>query len=142
MFLLFLSTLMKSMVMKLSWRLPFRNGMRIGFNMRQQAIAAIHAKVLRLNSASIVHANSGQVVNLVSNDVRRFDDLMPFWLFIWASPIELAMVLLLVSLELGILPALAGISSMLMVIPLQVRRHYNPRSTLRPAHSTWLKSPI
>ena len=53
--------------------------MRIGFRMRQQAIAAVHAKVLRLNSAAVVSANSGRIVNLVSNDVRRFDDLAPFW---------------------------------------------------------------
>jgi hypothetical protein len=48
-----------------------RIGMRMGFTMRQQLVAAIHSKVLRLNSAAVVHANSGLVVNLVSNDVRR-----------------------------------------------------------------------
>ncbi len=36
------------------------------------------------------------MVNLVSNDVRRFDDAVPFWLFLWAGPIELCMVLLMV----------------------------------------------
>ncbi len=45
--------------------------MRMGFTMRQQLVAAIHSKVLRLNSAAVVHANSGLVFNLVSNDVRR-----------------------------------------------------------------------
>ncbi|PNH08970.1 hypothetical protein TSOC_004424 [Tetrabaena socialis] len=46
-------------------------GMRAGFTMRQQAIAAIHSKVLRLNSASVSALSTGHVVNLVSNDVRR-----------------------------------------------------------------------
>jgi hypothetical protein len=90
--------------------------MRVGFRMRLQAMAAVQAKVLRLNSAAIADVTSGkvrpdllschdrlgpalsgarhhavclvrvcpvtlalQVVNLVSNDVRRFDDAGPFW---------------------------------------------------------------
>lgn len=39
-----------------------------------QAIAAIQAKVLRLNSTAISDVTNGKIVNLVSNDVRRFDD--------------------------------------------------------------------
>lgn len=42
-------------------------------------------QVLRLNSAAIAHISSGHVVNLVSNDVRRFDDALPFWIFLWAG---------------------------------------------------------
>ena len=38
--------------------------MHTGFMMRQQAIAAIHAKVLRLNSASIAAVSVGQVSHL------------------------------------------------------------------------------
>lgn len=36
-----------------------------------------------------------------------------------AGPLELGMVLLMVALELGILPALAGIAATLLLIPLQ-----------------------
>lgn len=28
--------------------------------------------------------------------LHRFDDVMPFWIFLWAAPLELAMVLLMV----------------------------------------------
>ncbi|GIL76011.1 hypothetical protein Vretifemale_5752, partial [Volvox reticuliferus] len=94
-------------------------GTRCGFKMRQQAISAIHAKVLRLNSAAVNVLSTGHVVNLVSNDVRRFDDVMPFWIFLWAAPLELAMVLLMVSLELDFLSALAGVAASLAMIPLQ-----------------------
>ncbi len=134
--------------------------MRMGFIMRQQTVAAIHAKALRLNAAAVSHISQGHVVNLVSNDVRRFDDASPFWcaqprlaslacllsethghgqraldvsgctmrgrrcarrrVFVWGGPLELGMVLLMVSLELGFLPALAGVSATLLLIPLQV----------------------
>lgn len=52
-------------------RPPPRLGMHSGFTMRQQAVAAVHSKLLRLNSAAISAISSGHVVNLVSNDVRR-----------------------------------------------------------------------
>ena len=64
----------------------------------------------------------GQVVNLVSNDVRRFDDSAVFWVFLWAGPLELLIVLALLIELLGPAAAFAGIASLLLVIPLQVQR--------------------
>ena len=61
-----------------------------------------------------------QVVNLVSNDVRRFDESMPFWIFLWAGPLELAIVVLMISLEVGPAAAFAGIAALLALVPLQV----------------------
>ena len=59
-------------------------------------------------------------MNLVSNDVRRFDDAMPFWAFLWVGPLELTCVLVLLSIQLGAPAAFAGVATMLLVIPLQV----------------------
>jgi hypothetical protein len=36
--------------------------MRMGFTMRQQAVAACYAKVLRLNSSSIADISAGKVL--------------------------------------------------------------------------------
>ncbi len=47
-------------------------GYRMGILQRVQVTAAIHAKLLRLNSASVTAVSAGQVVNLVSNDARRW----------------------------------------------------------------------
>ena len=60
------------------------------------------------------------MVNLVSNDVRRFDECMPFWIFLWAGPLELTMVVLMISLEVGPAAAFAGIAALLALVPLQV----------------------
>jgi ABC-type multidrug transport system fused ATPase/permease subunit len=97
----------------------FFEGMIMGFNTRQSLIAAIHQKIFKLNSATITQISNGHVVNLVSNDLRRLDDFWPFWSFIWAGPLELSMVLLMVSLELGFVPALLGSLTMISMIPLQ-----------------------
>ena len=46
-------------------------GTRMGLGMKQQAVAAVHEKLLRLNGATLGHLSRGQIVNLVSNDVQR-----------------------------------------------------------------------
>ena len=61
-----------------------------------------------------------QIVNLVSNDVRRFDDAMPFWPFLFAGPLELVIILVLLSVQLGAPAAFAGVATTLLVIPTQV----------------------
>lgn len=38
-----------------------RYGMRMGFDMRQQAVAAVQAKVLRLNSVAVADQTAGKV---------------------------------------------------------------------------------
>jgi ATP-binding cassette, subfamily C (CFTR/MRP), member 4 len=84
-----------------------------------QAIAAVQGKLLRLSGTCLVALSSGNVVNLVSNDVRRFDDFGPFWVFVCAGPLETAAVLLMIGLEVGALAAFCGVGALLALVPLQ-----------------------
>ncbi|RMZ52713.1 hypothetical protein APUTEX25_000832 [Auxenochlorella protothecoides] len=86
----------------------FWKGMRNGFTMRLQAIAAVQAKVLRLNAAGVAAVTAGKIVNLVSNDVRRFDEAGTFGVFLIAGPVELAIVLVLIGLKMGFAASVAG----------------------------------
>ncbi|KAL4420399.1 hypothetical protein ABPG75_010055 [Micractinium tetrahymenae] len=97
----------------------FWYGMRMGFDMRQQAVAAVQAKVLRLNSVAVADQTAGKIVNLVSNDVRRFEDALLSYNFLVAAPVELLIVFLLVGHKLGYWAALAGVSMLLTLIPIQ-----------------------
>ena len=63
---------------------------------------------------------SVQVVNLVSNDVRRFDDIGPYYMHIWAGPLEVICVLVMVGAQLTFPAAIAGIATLLLLIPFQV----------------------
>ncbi len=99
-----------------------RYGSLLGYLMRQEVIAVVHAKLMRLNATAVSAISPGFLINLVSNDVRRFDDGLFYWLYIWAAPLELACVFAMVATELDALAALAGISISVALIPLQVRR--------------------
>jgi ABC-type multidrug transport system fused ATPase/permease subunit len=97
----------------------FFRGMLAGFTMRQALVTSVHSKMLRVNAATVAAVGPGHIVNLVSNDVRRLDDAIPFWIFVWAGPLEAGIVLGMVAGVVGAAPAFAGVGVLLCVIPLQ-----------------------
>lgn len=97
----------------------FWRGMRIGMHARMQSIAAVEAKALRLNAAAVADVTGGRIVNVVSNDVRRFDEAGTFWVFLIGGPIELVLVLVLVGLRLNFAASVAGVATLLLLIPAQ-----------------------
>jgi hypothetical protein len=66
----------------------------------------------------------------MSNDVRRFDDAGTFWPFLVASPVETILVLVLVALEIGWIPSIVGVSTVLCLIPQQVIFSYSSNPNL------------
>lgn len=168
--------------------------MRMGYAMRQQAIAICYSKVLNLNSSALADVSTGkvgtsaaaplhrrhayshsvitpckmcrhscglrplgrlvlhrtsppdklrvfcacvcckQITNLVSNDVRRFDDALPFWCQLWGAPLELLCVLVLLSMEVSPAAAFAGVATLLLVIPVQARTHVSHVPCMHDMH--------
>lgn len=74
---------------------------------------------MRLDKASSDQTASGQVVNLLSNDVGRFDLLPAVLHWIWLTPVHVAVLAYLIWQQVGV-ASLAGTFSMFfMTIPLQ-----------------------
>ena len=60
----------------------------------------------------------GQMVNLLSNDVNRFDLCVIFLHYIWAGPLQLIIVIALTWLKIG--PStLAGAALVIAFVPIQ-----------------------
>lgn len=60
----------------------------------------------------------GQVVNLLSNDVNRFDVASVFFHYLWLGPLETLVIAYFTYEELGV-AALIGIACLLLFVPLQ-----------------------
>ncbi|KXS09504.1 hypothetical protein M427DRAFT_128884 [Gonapodya prolifera JEL478] len=89
---------------------------RTGFNMRVGMISTIYRKTLNL---SMSHASStGTIVNLVSNDVQRFEDAAPFATFVVSAPIEALVILAILWSYIGV-ASLAGFAAIFGIIPIQ-----------------------
>jgi ATP-binding cassette subfamily C (CFTR/MRP) protein 4 len=63
-------------------------------------------------------ATVGQVVNLMSNDVKRFDVAIIFLHYLWLGPLQTFVVTYFMWVEVGPSAAI-GVASLLLFIPLQ-----------------------
>ncbi|ORY51103.1 P-loop containing nucleoside triphosphate hydrolase protein [Rhizoclosmatium globosum] len=89
---------------------------RLGAQLRIQFITAIYKKCMRL---SISHtSSSGYIVNLVANDVNRFEEAANFFLFVGIGPLLLVVVTALLYQQIENAAFVASFVT-LLVIPVQ-----------------------
>ncbi|CAH1638630.1 unnamed protein product [Spodoptera littoralis] len=91
---------------------------RIGMRIRIACCSLMYRKILRLNRAGLNNTEAGQVINLMSNDVNRFDLVTLFLNFIWITPIVVPVICYLVWQHVGIatLAALAVVGVQTVIV--------------------------
>ncbi|KAF5283707.1 hypothetical protein FQR65_LT13742 [Abscondita terminalis] len=109
--------------------------LHIGMKARVACCSLIYRKSLKLSKTSLEKTTIGQTVNLLSNDVNRFDVAAQFMHQLWVGPLEIIIVTYFMYEEVGV-PALLGIIVLLLFIPLQlslgkVSATYRLRTALR-----------
>ncbi|KAH8318690.1 hypothetical protein KR074_001766, partial [Drosophila pseudoananassae] len=98
---------------------PYMLGLlHLGMKMRVALSSLIYRKALRLSRTALGDTTVGQVVNLLSNDVGRFDTVLINVHYLWLAPLELILVTYLMYLEIGV-SSLFGIAVMLLFLPFQ-----------------------
>ncbi|CAH0557071.1 unnamed protein product [Brassicogethes aeneus] len=89
----------------------------LGMNIRVACSSLIYRKSLKLRSTS--ESTVGQVVNLLLNDVNRFDKVVTYFHYLWVAPLELATVVICVYINFGFLGT-TGIIIIVLFIPVQI----------------------
>uniref|UniRef100_A0A8D2Q7R3 ATP binding cassette subfamily C member 4 n=1 Tax=Varanus komodoensis TaxID=61221 RepID=A0A8D2Q7R3_VARKO len=75
-------------------------------------------EALRLSNTAMGKTTTGQIVNLLSNDVNKFDQVTIFLHFLWAGPLQAIAVMALLWHEIG--PScLAGMAVLIILLLLQ-----------------------
>ncbi|XP_044044179.1 multidrug resistance-associated protein 4 isoform X2 [Siniperca chuatsi] len=98
--------------------LYFYHVQRTGMKIRVAMCHMIYKKALCLSSTAMGKTTTGQIVNLLSNDVNKFDDVTIFLHFLWVGPLQAAAVVGLLWVEIG--PScLAGMVVLMFLMPAQ-----------------------
>ncbi|XP_054655590.1 ATP-binding cassette sub-family C member 4-like isoform X3 [Dunckerocampus dactyliophorus] len=91
---------------------------RTGMKMRVAVCHVIYCKALRLSSQAMGHTTTGQIVNLLSNDINRFDEITLNLHYLWVAPLQAAVIITFLWYEIG--PScLAGVAVLALLIPVQ-----------------------
>ncbi|XP_061183962.1 multidrug resistance-associated protein 1-like isoform X1 [Saccostrea echinata] len=91
-------------------------GMTLGMRIRSALIAAIYKKSLTMNNEGRKSSTVGEIVNLMSVDCQRMQDLSGYLWMIWSAPVQITLAMYLLWMQLG--PSvLAGLGLMLLLIP-------------------------
>ncbi|NXA46167.1 MRP4 protein, partial [Nothocercus julius] len=98
--------------------LYFYHVQRAGMKLRVAMCHMIYRKALRLSNTAMAKTTTGHIVNLLSNDVNKFDQVTIFLHFLWAGPIQAIAATVLLWMEIG--PScLAGMAVLIILLPVQ-----------------------
>ncbi|XP_076166864.1 ATP-binding cassette sub-family C member 4 [Ptiloglossa arizonensis] len=93
--------------------------LEVGMRMRIACSSLMYRKILRLSKCSSNVTTPGQIINLMSNDVARFEQLFISLHYIWILPIQGALITFMIWESVGI-SCLAGVFLIsVQTIPLQ-----------------------
>ncbi|XP_050309256.1 ATP-binding cassette sub-family C member 4-like [Anthonomus grandis grandis] len=94
------------------------NAFHYGMRVRAASCALIYRKALRLSKTALGETASGKIVNLLSNDVSRFDLVTIFIHHMWVSPLTTIIILYFMWVDAG-WAGILGIVTVFVVVPIQ-----------------------
>ncbi|GAB1599293.1 hypothetical protein Ahia01_000206500, partial [Argonauta hians] len=97
----------------------FFNVHRMGMQIRIACCSLMFKKLLILNNKSLTKTTTGQIVNLMSNDVNRFDQVLLYTHFFIVGPPQTLAIIIILWYILGPV-CLLGFVVLIFIIPLQI----------------------
>jgi len=100
---------------------PYMMGiLHMGMKIRVACCSLIYRKMLKMTRTALGETTIGQAVNLLSNDVNRFDVSIIFLHYLWLGPLETIIITYVMYHVIGVgVSSIIGVASLLMFIPLQ-----------------------
>ena len=89
-----------------------------GMKLRVASCSLLYRKALKLSNTALGQTTVGQMVNLLSNDVNRFDSCILQAHYLWAGPLQLTIITALLYQKIGP-SALVGAALLILAVPLQ-----------------------
>ncbi|KAF9419224.1 hypothetical protein HW555_004151 [Spodoptera exigua] len=93
--------------------------MRFSMKVKIAASSLLFRKLLRMSQVSVGDVAGGKLVNLLSNDVARFDYAFMFLHYLWVVPLQVGVVLYFVYDAAGWAPYVGLFGVIIIILPLQ-----------------------
>ncbi|VDO18714.1 unnamed protein product [Heligmosomoides polygyrus] len=90
---------------------------RVGTRVQTCLTAAVYKKTLLLSSAARRTKTVGEIVNLMSIDIDRFQQISPQTMQYWSNPLQICLALFFLWHQVGV-AVLSGVAVMLMLFPI------------------------
>lgn len=91
---------------------------RIALNCRTSMTVLVYKKILRLSKSSFEKTSVGQILNILANDLNRFDELGHVMIYIVIAPLQSIIVMYIMWQYLGI-ASMGGLVILFLFIPFQ-----------------------
>ncbi|CAI7921045.1 unnamed protein product, partial [Closterium sp. NIES-53] len=90
---------------------------RLSSHVRTALVALIYSKALCISAAARHSTSLGEIVNLQSNDAEKLAKLCIYLHIVWSGPLQIIGALAFLFRFLSVIPALAGLATMLLLMP-------------------------
>ncbi|GMR61820.1 hypothetical protein PMAYCL1PPCAC_32015 [Pristionchus mayeri] len=94
----------------------FHNMFRVGMNIRTVLTNAVYRKALNLSNTARKNRSTGEIVNLMANDVQRLQDITTFIMLFWSAPLQVTLSIYFLWRLLG-WPIIAGLIILVATLP-------------------------
>nr|XP_040570177.1 multidrug resistance-associated protein 1-like [Lepeophtheirus salmonis] len=117
--MLIIVSFLQSVLLAKYFEIVFLVSMRI----RASLTSLVYRKCLKLSNSSRKNKSVGEIVNIMSVDVSRIADLMPFLTLLWSSPFQIVVSVIFMYNELG-WAIIGGTGILLITIPVNAILSY------------------
>ncbi|XP_050416421.2 multidrug resistance-associated protein 1-like [Patella vulgata] len=104
-------------IMSCFYHYSFHISMTLGMRIKSALIAAIYKKALTISSEAKKQTTVGEIVNLMSVDCQRVQDVTGYLYMLWSSPLIISVALYMLYQSLGA-SIFAGLGVMILLMPL------------------------
>ncbi|KAJ8954548.1 hypothetical protein NQ318_000782 [Aromia moschata] len=120
--------------------------LHLGMKLRVAMCSLIYRKALKLSNSALAETTIGQMVNLLSNDVARFENVIIYFNYLWFAPIEALIFMSVLHNYVGY-TGLIGICFLILFSPIQLymgkkTSSYRMKTALRTDERVRLMSEI
>ncbi|KAK5969866.1 Multidrug resistance-associated protein 1 [Trichostrongylus colubriformis] len=110
---MFIVAMIQSMILHQYFHLMFR----LGMNIRSVLTSAVYSKAMHLSNNARKNRTTGEIVNLMSVDIQRLQDMTTFVMLFWSAPLQVILSIVFLWRILGV-AVIAGLVILIAMVPI------------------------